>query len=316
MRNKRNTVDGKLGRPAPVVFIHGATYPGSVMVDSSMFGGRSWMDDLAAHGFDAWVFDIRGYGRSTRPLPERDSGGRELPVARTADAIDDLQAVVDFVHEQTGAEQVDLIGWSWGANIAGGFAAERGDRVRRLVLLGPVWTTQTDPALVFSRWMLAASPFSSFGVQDFLGAYRHVTRQYARERWARGLDVQAAERLMPMAEFERWWQSIVALDPDGAGEPPHVVRAPNGVLADAAEFWSMGRPTYDPGRIRVPVLVLVAEWDVDTPIPMVLALYSQLTGAPYKRLEVLSGGTHCIALERNRGEVFARTREFLAADQR
>ncbi|MEO8249909.1 MAG: alpha/beta hydrolase [Burkholderiales bacterium] len=315
MRNKRCAAPGKPTRRGPVIFIHGATYPGSVMCDSPMFGGGSWLDDIAQGGFDAWVFDIRGYGRSTRPAPERDHTGREQPIARTADAICDLQAVVGFVCGQSGASQVDLIGWSWGANIAGGFAAEEAGRVRRLVLLGPVWVNPSDPATLMSRFLMSATPFMNFGVQDFLGTYRSVTRQYARERWARGLDRERAEQLLPMAEFERWWNSIAALDPEGRGPPPHVVRAPNGVLADGSDYWAVGKPTYRPQDITAPTLVLVAEWDVDTPIPMVLALYSQLESAAYKRLEVLRGGTHCIALELNRAEVFARTREFLSAAQ-
>ena len=53
-----------------LLYVHGATYPSETAFDLRL-DGLSWMDYIAAHGWDVWLVDLRGYGRSTRP-PEMD----------------------------------------------------------------------------------------------------------------------------------------------------------------------------------------------------------------------------------------------------
>jgi hypothetical protein len=50
----------------------------------------------------------------------------------------------------------------------------------------------------------------------------------------------------------------------------------------------------------VPVLVVVGEWDNDTPAYMAQTLFPLLTKAAWKRLSIVSGGTHAIMMENNR----------------
>jgi pimeloyl-ACP methyl ester carboxylesterase len=70
-----------------------------------------------------------------------------------------------------------------------------------------------------------------------------------------------------------------------------VRRAPNGTVQDLREY-SKDKPPYDPALIKVPVLVINAEWDVDTPPEMNNAVFSKLVNAPYRRRILLSEGTH------------------------
>ena len=308
VRNKRLA---GLTRPQPekvVVLVHGATYPGSVAFDHAMFGGGSWLDYLSLHGFDTYVFDIRGYGRSSRPSGAGPDGN--LPYARTPEALADLGTVVDFVRGHTQVSRVNLIGWSWGTAIAGGFASVHGDLVRHLVMVAPLWTIRNTPGMAVSRWMMSALPWPSKRNADYLGAYRSVPKAEARQRWVRGLDPQVAEQLMPQAEFDGWWQALLAIQGDRAHEGQGA-EAPNGVMADLIDIWAAGRSTYEPETIAVPTQLLVGEWDVDTPAYMAQELFSRLTGAPYKRLEILARGTHSMALELNRVDLYRRTREFL-----
>lgn len=303
------------GMPAPtpdkvVVFVHGATYPGSVAFDHAMFGGGSWLDYLALHGFDAYLFDVRGYGRSSRPaVPSRPSP-RDLPYARTPEAQADLGAVVDFVRAHAGVARVNLIGWSWGTALSGGYTAAHGENVRHLVLVAPLWIIHNTPGMAMSRLMMSSLPPPLANNADFLGDFRTITKTEARQRWVRGLSAKVAEKLMPQAEFDRWWQALCEIQGQ-AGDATQAVRAPNGVLADLIDCWAGGRPTYVPERITVPTQLLVAEWDVDTPPSMAQELFARLTHAPYKRLEVLARGTHSMALELNRVDLYRRTREFL-----
>lgn len=118
---------------------------------------------------------------------------------------------------------------------------------------------------------------------------------------------------MPSAEFEAWWGALSRVQGDGdvTGE---TVKAPNGVMADLVDIWSVGGATYSPESIVAPTLLLLGELDVDTPAYMAHEVFSRLKGAAYKRLELLARGTHSMALELNRVDLYRRTREFLQTD--
>src|SRR2546430_17448315 len=49
----------------PVLIIHGSTLPSGTSA-AFRINGVSWMDDLAARGFDVWALDFLGYGSSDR----------------------------------------------------------------------------------------------------------------------------------------------------------------------------------------------------------------------------------------------------------
>jgi alpha-beta hydrolase superfamily lysophospholipase len=71
VRNKR-PADMTTFRPErTVLYVHGATYPASTAFDLQL-GGMSWMDYIAARGYDVYLLDLRGYGKSTRP---KENGG-------------------------------------------------------------------------------------------------------------------------------------------------------------------------------------------------------------------------------------------------
>jgi hypothetical protein len=53
------------------------------------------------------------------------------------------------------------------------------------------------------------------------------------------------------------------------------VRAPNGVLKDIVDYWGAGKATWEPEMIRVPTLLILAEWDQDTPLYMAQEVFRQ-----------------------------------------
>src|SRR5262249_36651377 len=97
-------------------------------------------------------------------------------------------------------------------------------------------------------------------------------------------------------------------DPKGGGK---TLRAPNGVVLDGREFWSAGKPMYDPAKITAPVLLVLGEWDRETPPYMAQTLFPLLTNAAWKRFAMLSEGTHSIALEKNRMLLLRTVQQFL-----
>jgi len=97
----------------------------------------------------------------------------------------------------------------------------------------------------------------------------------------------------------------------GAKMTPPALRAPNGVQQDGDEFFSAGKPYYDPGKITVPTLLVHAEWDRDTPAYMAQTLFPLLVNAPGKRYVQLPEGTHTIMMEKNRLMLFEAVQAFL-----
>src|SRR6187551_2781188 len=66
VRNKRPASMTAFRPERTVLFVHGATYPAHTTFDMRL-DGQSWMDYIAARGYDVYFLDIRGYGKSTRP---------------------------------------------------------------------------------------------------------------------------------------------------------------------------------------------------------------------------------------------------------
>lgn len=292
VRNKR--LEERDGFPAEriVLFVHGATYPAETGFDIDLPGG-SWADNVARKGYDVYLVDVRGYGRSTRPAAMDAPPAQNPPFATTAEAIKDVSAAVDFILKRRGVAQLNLVGWSWGTAIMGGYTADNNDKVNKLVLYAPLWHLKAPP------------PISG------TGAYRVVQRDPARQRGIRGIPPQRVEELSPTGWFDTWWQGNLATDPEGAKKNPPVVRAPNGVLKDIVEYWGAGKATWEPEKIRVPTLLILAEWDQDTPLYMAQEVFAKLTNAPHKRHVVIGEGTHAAALEKNRMHLIEQVQRFL-----
>jgi proline iminopeptidase len=106
-------------RPYPVVFLHGG--PGV----PEMAGDAAYLRPLSDDGFDVYVYDQLGSGRSTR-LPDPTGYGVDRDVA-------DLEAIRDRI----GAERMILVGHSYGTDLAARYLARHPDHVARLVLLSP-----------------------------------------------------------------------------------------------------------------------------------------------------------------------------------
>ncbi len=132
-----------------------------------------------------------------------------------------------------------------------------------------------------------------------------------RQRGIRGIPPQAVEEVSPTAWFDAWWRATLATDPAGAKQNPPIVRAPNGVLKDIVDYWGAGKATWEPEMIRVPTLLILAEWDQDTPLYMAQEVFAKLVNAPYKRHVVIGEGTHTVALEKNRTHLINQVQSFL-----
>jgi pimeloyl-ACP methyl ester carboxylesterase len=273
-----------------VLFVHGATFPASSTFGARLRGG-SWMSVVAAHGFDAYSLDIRGYGGSTRPASMSQPPEANPPFAGTREAVSDIGAAVDYILAQRGGSPPTLIGWSWGTTTTAAYAAEHPDKVDRLVLVAPVWLGVKPP------------PYS--------GAYRTSTYESARAFAIAGIPKDRVDEISPLASFDGWWKATLATDPEGAARSPPVVRSPNGVMQDFTELWAAGKPAYDPAKIRAPTLVLVGDWDAITPPAMAQGLYDALVNARERRLVRFSEASHFMIIEKHRLRLMHEVQNFL-----
>lgn len=106
-------------RDTPVVFIPGG--PGV----ADMRGDLEYFGQLTRDGFDVYVYDPLGVGRSTR---------LDDPRGYTLERdVEDLAAI----RQQIGAERLILIGHSYGAVVAAGFLARYPEAVERVIFSSP-----------------------------------------------------------------------------------------------------------------------------------------------------------------------------------
>lgn len=278
-----------------LLFVHGATYPAETSFDLPL-NGLSMMDHIARQGWDVYLVDVRGYGGSTRP-PEMDKPAQDnKPIVDTPTAVKDVGSAVDHILQKRKVSKINLMGWSWGTAIVGMYTTEHNDKVNRLVLYAPLWLFNSPPII---------------GGDGPLGAYRLVSKDSARERWLKGVAEDKRADLIPAGWFEQWADATWATDAESAKQNPPMLRAPNGVLADLRAYWLVGKPQYDPGNIRVPTLLIHAEWDADLPSYQAQNFFIRLTHTPYKRFVELGEGTHTIMMEKNRLQFFREVSNFL-----
>src|SRR5262249_30386402 len=113
VRNKR-PADMTTFRPErTVLYVHGATYPASTAFDLQL-DGMSWMDYIAARGYDVYLLDLRGYGKSTGQKEMPKDPNANPPIVRGDTAVRDIGTVVDFILARRNIPRLNLIGWSWG----------------------------------------------------------------------------------------------------------------------------------------------------------------------------------------------------------
>jgi pimeloyl-ACP methyl ester carboxylesterase len=295
VRNKHPQGVKKFPADKIVLMVHGATYPAETAFDLKL-NGMSWMDYIAGHGYDVYLVDLRGYGRSSLPPEMEQPADLHGPVVRIDVGVRDVGTTADFIRKRRNVAKIDVLGWSWGASIMGMYTTQNNDKVHKLVLYSPQWIRKTaaltDPGTA-------------------LGAYRIVSEDAAKARWLNGVAKDKQAELIPPGWYEAWAEATFSIDPIGSKQTPRTLRASNGIVQDGRDFWGAGKALYDPGLIRVPTFIAHAEWDADLPSYMLYEYFEKLTNVPYKRYVQIGEGTHTVIMEKNRMQLFSTIQQFL-----
>ena len=96
VRNKHLTGMKKFSSEKTLLYVHGSTYPAETAFDLSL-GGTSWMEYIASKGYDVWLVDLRGYGKSTRPPELEQPAEQNPPIVRTDVAVRDVSSAVNYL---------------------------------------------------------------------------------------------------------------------------------------------------------------------------------------------------------------------------
>ena len=283
--------------PGPsVIYVHGATFPTALSV-AYRFRGRSWMDDLAARGFDVWGFDFAGYGGSDRYPEMLNDDPTGAPLGRAEIAGQQLARVVDRVLEERGGRPVSLIAHSWGTMVAGRYAANHPDRVARLALFGPFSGRIIADSIVGQGATAAPSAWVEVSIADQL------------HRFASAVPAGHPPVLIE-PELARWGPAYLATDSGAAARNPPAVRIPAGWRSDIAAAHA-GKLPYDCARILAPTLIVFGSWEVVC-TRADAAWLGQHLGSRDKRIVEIPGATHLMHLEEPRDQLFEATGRFLA----
>jgi len=217
------------------------------------------------------------------------------PLVDTERGVGDFSTAVDFVLRRRGLERVHVFAMSWGGTLAGAFAARNPDKVTKLALLAPQWVSDQPIPL---------------DMGGHLNSYRLVGVRESISRWLVGAPGSRREGLIPSGWFELWAAATLAEDPWSLDKAPGKLRATNGPIQDIRDYWSVGKPFYDPSKISAPVLLLHGEWDRDVPLRLAQDYFLQLTGARYRRWVEIGEATHMLLLEKNRLQAFMSVKDF------
>ncbi|GAA2210856.1 hypothetical protein GCM10009850_063150 [Nonomuraea monospora] len=137
------TAPGKVTHPEPVIFLHGGPGVGDLEGDSAFYGR------LASAGFQVYVYDQLGAGRSARLADPREYG-------LTRDVAD-----LEAIRRALGAQRLNLVARDHGAQLAAAYLAAHPAHVSKAVLYSP---TGLLPARPSSRPSIAAIPLGPAGL--------------------------------------------------------------------------------------------------------------------------------------------------------
>lgn len=125
---QRMSTDDGSSPKRQILLVHGLTFSSHEFdLDYKDYSFARWM---AGQGWDVWLLDIAGYGKS---------GQVQDGFQPNSDyAAEDINAAVDAIRKASGQDTVDILGWSWGTVTSGRFAAKYPEKVRSLVLYAPI----------------------------------------------------------------------------------------------------------------------------------------------------------------------------------
>jgi pimeloyl-ACP methyl ester carboxylesterase len=318
--------------PEPVLMLHGRSAPALTSFDLD-HGQYSWAQDLADAGYDVFVMDLQGNGRS--PRPEMDNPCNANPahqsylipstlagpcaasyphqLGNTQSECDELHTVVEFVKDLRSVSQVRFIGWSAASFAMGPYTLQHSGNVHSLMLLAPIFPPKGRAGLAGTDFgapapLPVSTPATQFGFPMNLGRQLDLIAAWDPELKCAGQRENGMEDVV--------WNSI--LDNDAIGKS----WGPSGVQRIRNSYWWGWNDTTVPlGGILgtlVPVFLTYGEFDTQAMHPSsnvlidfsVPKLYNAIPGADKLMVKVTCAG-HSMPWEQRAKTLHHMSREWL-----
>jgi len=290
-----------------VLFLHGATAPSACDFDLP-FRDYSWADWMVKRGYVVYLGDYRNYGYSTREPAMDEPATKNLPVTRSYLAVRDVAAMVNHIKSQRGVKKVTLIGWSWGAMLAGYYASLHSEDVHKLVLYAPLYNFNDHTNLGPGSALQNKRKPHEFNFA--LGAYRLASEAANTARWNGEIPVENKDEYRDPAVPAEFWKECMASDPTSNTRNPPSLRAPNGVLEDSF-YQATGRPLWHAANIYAPTLLIAGAFDTWSFPEDREGLMRDLVHAPVKKSVLIPNATHFVLFEKPRFQFFEEILKFL-----
>lgn len=264
--------------PLPVLFmVHGSSNSTRSSYDLDVPGKEeySFMNAMAAHGFDVWTMDHDGYGLS-------ESSGNNSDIDS---GVKDLEAAIPVVMKETGVTKLHFYGTSSGAIRAGAYANANPDRVERLILCAFTYKGEDSPEMARRR-----------ARADELRANTRRKRDanMIRSIFTRDGHPGAVDPAVPEAIIK--------------AEAPFGDTIPTGTYLDMA----VNLPKVDPKKVLCPVLMLRGIWDGNSTDQDLLDFYVKLANGD-RQFAILPETAHSPGYGKNRHLLWYAVSNFLKA---
>jgi alpha-beta hydrolase superfamily lysophospholipase len=202
--------------------------------------GGSFATDLARRGFDVYVMDVRGYGRSTRPKEMQEPPDAHAPLVRSNDAVRDLSAVVDAIRRRRRVARVALFGWATGGQWAGYYACLYPGTVSALILRNSLYRGSSQQALI-GRGTDSEDPVHprQFNQASCRG-YRYNDTPSLLRPWNHSIPMKDKSEWRDPAVARAYVDAAIASDPVSRSQRPTSFRS---LRSDGRQFLPCYRKT-------------------------------------------------------------------------
>lgn len=256
-----------------LILAHGSATAGRESFDLQVPGQPdvSMMDVLAHQGFDVFALDTRGFGRSTRPEGHM----------TTAEASQDLKAVIDYIIKLRGVAKVDVLGWSWGTQYVGMHLMENTGKVGKYIALAQMH--MNSPDLAMRRPRLEAfrkSPYVIIPESAWKPRFSSLTPASANSQEIVDAFARAAVKME--------------------------TKTPTGPQLDMVTIM----PMVNPRLITVPTMIIHGEYDDVADLNGLLPFFKELPNSN-KRYVVVPEAGHMTQFQKGRRYLHSAIAEFL-----
>jgi proline iminopeptidase len=279
------TIRGRDRRNPILLFVHGG--PANPTMPISWAFQRPWEDY-----FTVVQWDQRGSGKSAFAPADRE----RLAQTMTLDTIvTDGLAIVDHVRRRLRQDKVVVMGWSWGTAVGARMALRAPEKFHGYVGLGQTVNASAERAAFDGTVARARQAGNADAVKEL-----EALEPYPGERGERVLPGAATVRKWARVYDGGWYGRDDLALYDALTEWAPEYSATDLATGSDASGWAlpllirdlMQRDLLVEGAaFHVPVLLLMGQHDLHTPLPPVQAYYERLS-APSKRLVIFEKSGH------------------------